>query len=268
MTAARAGAARPSLGITCSGNFFGFDVLRAVEDLGFDAFYTGEHFIYDKGIQDALPVLGAAVGATSRIAIGSAAFIAPLYPPILLAKACSSLDVLSGGRLIAGIGVGGEFPAEFEAFGIPTAKRGARCDEVIDLLRAFWSGDAVAYHGEFYDLDVPGIEPPPVQQGGPPIWVTGRSNPAMRRAALRGDGFMPYLVSADSYGQRVAFITSEAAKAGRELPGDYAWGVRIEMCVADDDQTANQRVTDALSWRFGKPFAPAQAERYSIAGTA
>lgn len=258
---------RPNIGITCSGNFFGFDVLSAVEDLGFDAFYTGEHFVYDKGIQDALPVLGAATGVTRRIALGSAAVLAPLYPPLLLAKTTSTLDLLSEGRLVVGMGVGGEFPAEFAAFGVPTARRGARTDEIIDVLRVFWSGEPVFHDGQFFHFDGVAIEPAPVQPGGPPIWITGRSEAAMRRAARRGDGFMPYLVSAESYGSRVRFIRAAAAEVGRKLPVDFAWAVRVEMRLDDDDAAAIERVAEALSWRFGKPFSLASAERYSVAGT-
>jgi probable F420-dependent oxidoreductase len=252
---------RPNIGVTCSGNFFGFDLLRAVESLGFDAFYTGEHFIYDKEIQDALPVLGAAAAATTRIAIGSAAVLTPLYPPLLLAKAASTIDLLSGGRLVLGVGVGGEFPAEFAAFGIPMSERGRRTDEAIDVLRAFWSGESVHYRGRHYVIDGGAIAPPPVQPGGPPIWVTGRSDPAMRRAALRGDGFMPYLVSADSYGARKDGIRATAEEAGRQLPPDFAWAIRLEVSVEDSERAALDRVAETLSWRFGKQFDASQAAR-------
>lgn len=262
-----AGNPRPNIGITCSGNFFGFDVLSAVEDLGYDAFYTGEHFVYDKAIQDALPVLGAAAARTDRITIGSAAILAPLYPPVLLAKATSTIDVLSDGRLVVGVGVGGEFPAEFSAFDVSLASRGARTDEVIDLLRSLWSGKPVNHKGNFFRLNGQAIDPGAVQTNGPPIWVAGRSNPAMRRAAIRGDGFMPYLVSPSSYASRVGFIRDVAADAGRELPDDFAWGVRLELCLNDSYEEALTRMRAALKWRFGTPFDSDQAQRYSLLGT-
>jgi probable F420-dependent oxidoreductase len=258
---------RPNIGVTCSGNFFGFDVLGAVEELGFDAFYTGEHFVYDKPVQDCLPVLGAAAAATSRIAIGSAAFLVPLYPPALLAKSASTIDVLSGGRLVCGIGVGGDYPAEFDAFGIPTKGRGRRTDEALDVLRAFWTGGPVVHHGELFHIDGASISPPPVQLGGPPIWVAGRSEATARRAALRGDGFFPYLVSADSYGGWVDRIRTIAAEEGRRLPNDFAWAVRLELRLDDTDDEAVDRVAQYLSWRFSKPFTWSRAERWSLAGT-
>ena len=89
----------------------------------------------------------------------------------------------------------------------------------------------------------------------------------MRRAARRGDGFMPYLVSAASYEARAKFIRAAAAEAGRELPDDFAWAVRLEMRLDDDVSVAVDRVAEALSWRFGKPFPASSADRYSVAGT-
>jgi probable F420-dependent oxidoreductase len=266
-TARAAGSPRPNLGITCSGNFFGFEVLTAVEELGYDAFYTGEHFVYDKAIQDALPVLGAAAAGTRRIAIGSAAILAPLYPPVLLAKATSTLDLLSGGRLVVGLGVGGEFPGEFAAFGVPLASRGARTDETIDVVRALWTGKPVVHDGRFFRLDGQAIDPATTQPNGPPIWITGRSEAAMRRAALRGDGYMPYLVSAASYASRGRFIRDTADGAGRTLPADFAWAVRLEMRIDDTDEQALRRTCTALEWRFGKPFDAERAARNSVSGT-
>ncbi len=102
-------------------------------------------------------------------------------------------SIISAGRLRLGVGVGGEFPKEFEAVGVPLRERGRRADEAIAILRALWAPGSASFHGRFVQFDDVHMEPKPVQPGGPPILVGGRSKHALRRAANLGDGFMPYL---------------------------------------------------------------------------
>jgi alkanesulfonate monooxygenase SsuD/methylene tetrahydromethanopterin reductase-like flavin-dependent oxidoreductase (luciferase family) len=150
-----------------------------------------------------------------------------------------------------GIGVGGEVPAEFDAMGIPMAERGRRTDEAIRVLRSLWRG------GE--------LQPAPVQPGGPPIIVAGRSPAAMRRAALRGDGWMPYLYSPSRYGQSVASVRELAAAEQRPLDG-FRWSAWLAACVRDDEDAAIAGA-DALMPGGYRPEYGSMSTRVAAAGT-
>src|SRR3990170_1862642 len=104
-------------GVTCGGDFWSADDIRAVEEFGYDSFWTGEHIVYHRPILEALTVLTRAAALTSRIKVGPATLIMPLPPPTMLAKQFASLDVMSGGRVLLTVGVGGDYPREFAACG-------------------------------------------------------------------------------------------------------------------------------------------------------
>jgi len=195
--------------------------VQALEQLGFDSVWSGEHLLYHGPTLDALIVLAAYAARTERLKVGSSVLLLPLRPPALVAKAAATLDVLSGGRLILGVGVGGEYPPEFEAVGIPLAERGARADEALAILKLLWSGDPASFEGRFYRLPEVRLNPPPAQPGGPPIWVGGRSWAARRRAARLGDGWFPYLVDPEQY--------RRGRKGGRGLPGQGRPGRAVHL---------------------------------------
>ena len=137
----------------------------------------------------------------------------------MAAKITSTLDVLSGGRLIFGVGVGGENPKEFEACGIPHKERGARVTEGIDVVRALWRDSPASFKGRFTQFEGVSIDPKPVQKPAPPIWIGGRSDAALARAGRQGDGWISYVVQPERYKQSVAKIEAAAAMAGRSLEG-------------------------------------------------
>jgi alkanesulfonate monooxygenase SsuD/methylene tetrahydromethanopterin reductase-like flavin-dependent oxidoreductase (luciferase family) len=146
--------------------------------------------------------------------------------------------VATSGRVILGVGVGGEYPEEFRACEVPMAERGSRMNESIALLRAFWSGRSVSFTGKHYQVQDVLMQPTPDTSGGPPIVVAGRQQAAMRRAALLGDGWMPYLYSPRRYARSVETITGLAANAGRDLSG-FDWCVFVFTNVhADGDEAA------------------------------
>jgi len=166
-----------------------------IEELGYDSVWTSEHIFFYFPTSDALTTLAAAAALTSRIRLGTAVLLLPLRPAALAAKEITSVDVISGGRLTLGIGVGGEYPKEFQAVGVPVKERGPRTDEAIQLLRKLWTEDNVSFDGRFTVLDGVTLQPKPAQPGGPPLWIAGRSQAAIRRAGRLGDGYLPYLFS-------------------------------------------------------------------------
>src|SRR5689334_11528585 len=178
--------------------------LEAIDAL--DSLWVGGHVASRNPSPEAMVQLARLAALTERVTVGTAILLLPLYPPALVAKQVADLDRVTGGRVVLGIGVGGEYPAEFRACGVPIAERGRRTDEAIPLLRRLWTAEEVSHPGPFHPMEDVRIQPAPVQPGGPPIVVAGRQPVAMRRAATLGDGWMPYLYSARRFGESVRTV--------------------------------------------------------------
>jgi alkanesulfonate monooxygenase SsuD/methylene tetrahydromethanopterin reductase-like flavin-dependent oxidoreductase (luciferase family) len=182
-----------------------------------------------------------------------------------VAKITSTLDALSGGRLIFGVGVGGENPREFEACGIPLSERGARVTEGIEVLRALWRDTPATFKGRFVSFEGLSIDPKPVQPGGPPIWIGGRSDAALGRAARLGDGWISYVITPDRYRRSLATIREAAQAAGRPL-GGFARAHLVFITIGRDHESARDTWVRRLTRRYNQDFGPL-ADRYAVAGT-
>ena len=139
---------------------------------------------------DPFIVMAVAANATERVSIGSSILNGAWYPPALLARSLTTIDQVSGGRLIPGLGAGWS-PDEFEAVGIPLSERGARLDECLDVLEALWTTNPAEYHGRYWSLPATRAGLKPVQRPRPPIFLAGFAPAAMRRVARRADGWLP-----------------------------------------------------------------------------
>lgn len=234
------------------------------ERLGFGLVAAGEHVFFHGPVANAFVTLAAAAAVTEQVRLLSALTILPLYPAVMAAKLAATLDRVSHGRFDLGIGVGGEYPPEFEASGVPVAGRGARADEALDVLVRLLSGEKVTADGQFGSLRDLRLDPPPCQQPRPPIWVGGRQAPAMRRAGRFADVWMPYMVSPQSFARTLAGARDFAAQAGRPptaLSGAlFVWG-----CVDADPARARRTVVDSVSRLYGQDFGPL-ADRYLLHG--
>src|SRR3990170_4492407 len=191
-----------------------WESIQRVEELGYDSAWTSEHIFFYFPTFDALTSLAAMAARTSRITLGTAVFLLPLRPAALAAKEIASVDILSKGRVILGVGVGGEFPKEFEAVGVPVKERGRRTDEAIQVMKTLFTQDNVTFEGKYTKLSGVTLMPKPAQPGGPPVWVAGRSEAAIRRAGRLADGYLPYLLSPDRYRDSLARVREQAEKAG------------------------------------------------------
>ena len=234
------------------GDFETANSARRVEELGFDFLSTGEHFMRGDPPTPtslSLPVLAVAAGATERIRLVSSILLLPFYHPTLLAKLTTTLDRASNGRLTLGVGVGGEFPVEFEAAGLNVKQRGRRSNECLEALRALWTGDRVDYTGRHFQLDGVSINPPPAQQPHPPIWVAGRRDAAIRRAALLGDGWYPYFYSPELYRESVSKLRQFASDADRDLSG-FDWAFYSFISIYPDEEDAARAAAAALGGRY------------------
>jgi probable F420-dependent oxidoreductase len=242
-----------------------FDLVRRIEALGFESVWTGDHVSFHGPIHESLTLLATYVPITSRIRLGTAVYLLALRAPAIAAKATATLDALSGGRLIFGVGVGGENPKEFELCGVPHRERGARVTESIDVVRTLWRDTPASFHGRFTSFEGVSIDPKPVQPGGPPIWIGGRSHAALARAGRQGDGWMSYVVQPERYAQSVDKIRAAGAAAGRTLDG-FAFAHLAFITVGRDWESAKAVWVEHLSKRYAQDFEPL-ARKYGIIGT-
>src|SRR5229473_8305471 len=194
-------------------------IARRVDELGFDSIWTGDHVSFHHPLYESLTLLASYIGVTSRVKLGVGVYLLALRQPTVAAKITSTLDALSGGRLIFGVGVGGENPKEFEACGVPHRERGARVTEAIDVVRTLWRDTPASFKGRFTQFEDVSIDPKPVQKPGPPIWIGGRSDAALARAGRQGDGWVSYVVTPERYRQSLDKIHAAAASTGRKLDG-------------------------------------------------
>ena len=242
-----------------------FDLVRRIEALGFDSVWCGDHVSFHNPIYESLTLLASYVPITTRLRLGSAVYLLALRAPAIAAKITATLDVLSGGRFVFGVGVGGENPKEFELCGVPHRERGARVTEAIDVVRTLWRDTPATFKGRFTQFSAVSIDPKPVQKPGPPIWVGGRSDAALTRAGRQGDGWVAYVVQADRYAQSLDKIRAAADAAGRKLEG-FAAAHLAFVTIGRDWESAKTVWAEALTKRYAQNFEPL-ARKYGIIGT-
>jgi len=190
------------------------DFAAAAEAAGIDRLFTGDHVTFGDGRGfDGLLTATAVAMASRRLAVQTAVYLLPLRHPVPVARQVATLAGLAPGRLVFGVGIGGEDPAELRACGIDPASRGRRMDEALAVLRPLLAGHVVTRSGAFFRLDQVRIAPapePPV-----PVVIGGRSDAALRRVARHGDGWLGLWVSPSRYAAAVELIAKHAADAGR-----------------------------------------------------
>jgi alkanesulfonate monooxygenase SsuD/methylene tetrahydromethanopterin reductase-like flavin-dependent oxidoreductase (luciferase family) len=197
---------------------------------GFDSVWVSEHhFVDDAYLPSLLPMCAAIAARTRRVRVGTALLLAPLYEPIRLAEDAAVVDLISGGRLVLCLGLGWR-AEEFDALGIPLAGRVPRLLAAVDVLRQAWRGDLVrGGHGANYP-DVP-VRPLPAQPGGPPLWIGGLTEPAIRRAGRVADGFMATEVTPDGLLAQAARARQERARTA--ATGPFTISVHLPTFVWD-----------------------------------
>ncbi len=237
----------------------------ALEDLPIDSLWTGGHIASRNPSTEALINLSRLSAVTHRVRIGTSILLLPLYAPAIVAKQIADLDRASSGRVVLGVGVGGEYPQEFRACQVPVAERGRRTDEAIPLLRRLWTAEEISHDGPFYAMQDVRIHPAPAQPGGPPIVVAGRRAPAMRRAALLGDGWMPYLYSPRRYADSVRTIRDRAEQAGRDL-SRFEWYAWVFVNADPDPDRAREQAAATMGGNYNQDFKP-MIDSVAAAGT-
>jgi alkanesulfonate monooxygenase SsuD/methylene tetrahydromethanopterin reductase-like flavin-dependent oxidoreductase (luciferase family) len=241
-------------------------LVQLVDRGGYDSLWAGDHISFAIPILDPLLQLAQAAVVSRRLTLGTSVLLLPLRHPTPVAKQVLTLDHLTEGRFILGVGVGGEFPREYAACDVPHNERGARLSEGVQVLRKFFSGGPVSHEGKFYGpfADIL-MRPGPRQAGGPPIWFAGRKPAALRRIGRLGDGFLAYVISPETYRVALATIGETADEKGRgDIP--FGTGHLLFTRLDKDYETALDRATDTLSVRYAMDFRKAAA-RYCALGT-
>jgi probable F420-dependent oxidoreductase len=231
---------------------------------GYDSLWVGDHIAFPVPILDPFLLLASVAAFSSRLILGTAVYLLPLRHPVPVAKQVATLDHLSGGRFVFGVGVGGEFPGEYAACGVPVGERGARLSEAIPLLKQLFSGQSVSSDGHYYPIPETRLLPAPTQKGGPPIWCGGRSDAALRRAGAVADGWVSYVVTPEQYRAGLEKIAVAAAASGR-VHESYGTGHLLFIRIDDDYDAALDAATEHLSTRYAMDFRRA-AQRYAALG--
>ena len=204
------------------------DLAQVVEELGFDEIDLGDHVTIGRplpgrpmpnppaaALLEPLVALGALAAVTRRIRLGTGVLILPQRQPALVAKQVATLDRLSNGRLRLAVGVGWQQP-EYASLGVPFGERGRRLEEAIELMRLYWTQPSVTFHGRFYHSEAMAVDPPPVQPGGPPVWLGGGSAAALKRVGRLADGWFAVGEDPRSISNKVSIIIQAAQDAGRD----------------------------------------------------
>jgi len=228
---------------------------RTAARLGYRYLCANDHLVFGRPWLDGPTALAAIVEASRDMTLVTTAALPVLRGPVPLAKALAAIDVLSGGRLVAGVGPGSS-AGDYAAAGIGFQERWPRFDEAVAALRALLSGDRAGFEGEFYSTRGVLLEPPPVRRPGPPIWVASWGSPAgLRRVARLGDGWLAsaYNTTPDRYRQARGRLAEELARAGR-APEPFPSAIATTwLHVTEDRRQAERMLGEVLAPMLQRP---------------
>jgi probable F420-dependent oxidoreductase len=240
---------------------------RRAEELGFDGFWTLDSAVAGRTAHnpmlDGLQLLSFVAAVTTKATLGMAVIVLPRRNPALLAKELATVDQLSGGRLLVGVGLGVSDGSE-GALGFPTDRHVRRMTENVEVMRALWSQKEASFDGELFQFAGVHLEPKPAQDPLP-IWFGGAHPNAIRRAARLADGW----IGAGSQGtsavlEQLQLLRSELERRDRD-PDAFPVAKRVYIAVEDDEQTARDKLTPILDGMYG---APGLTDRVAICGSA
>jgi len=241
------------------------ELVSLVDRSGYDSLWVGDHIAFAVSILDPLLQLAQAAVVSRRLMLGTNVYLLPLRHPAPVAKQVATLDHLCEGRLIFGVGVGGEFPKEFAVSGVPLNERGGRLSAAIPLLRELWSGKPISYSGKYFgEFSEVAMQPPSRQPGGPPIWCGGRSDAALARTGRLADGWVSYVVTPEQYRAALEKIDVAADAAGRTVDR-FGTGHLLFARLDASYEAALDAAALSLSQRYAMDFRRA-TERYAALG--
>jgi probable F420-dependent oxidoreductase len=213
------------------------ELAKNAEILGFDSIWISDHVVlptkyqerFSKILYDPFVLLASIAARTEKISLGTSVIIVPYRNPIVVAKMVSTIDVLSDGRVIVGVGPGW-MEEEFDVLGIPFNERGPRTDEYINIYKEVWEKDEPQFEGEFYSFSKLKFYPKPIQKPHPPIWIGGISKKAIVRAVELGDGWHPVWLSPDHMEEKIRYLKRVAEEKGRNLD-NFVFSLRNRLRI-------------------------------------
>ncbi len=239
--------------------------LGRAEELGFDSAWTQEQLLGAWNQLAPIETMTYAAACTRRLRLGCTVFVSTLYSPVHLAKSLSTLDQLSRGRIEIGVGTGGP-RRPFAAFGVDPRRYVARFTEGIELMKALWTQARVTFDGEFWQLQDEAMEPKPFQIPYPPLWFGAASEPALRRAVRRGDGFFGAGSTPTArFAEQVAVVRAALAEAGRPAES-FPIAKRVYVAIDDHAERARERMNAGLTELYGRRVEAIEAA--AVTGTA
>jgi alkanesulfonate monooxygenase SsuD/methylene tetrahydromethanopterin reductase-like flavin-dependent oxidoreductase (luciferase family) len=237
------------------------DGARLAEDAGFDGVYVGDHLVHPRPFLDSVVALTAVTGVTTRVSIGTCVMLVALRPSALLARQLTTLAELAPGRLRIGVGVGGEYPAEFAVAGVPLAERGRRTEATVREVKALLSGASTTLAAADGDTVKITMTPSPAERV--PFLFAGWKDVALRRAAELGDGWIGHLLAPDSFARRRARLLELRDELGR---ADEPFTTGMLLPVAFDQVADGAAARAARAWTRVTATADPLPDRLFVAG--
>ena len=226
------------------------DYLNRAESLGFESAWTQEAVLSSAPTLAPLELMTFAAACTEQLRLGCAVFVSPLHNPVHLAKAISTLDQLSRGRIEVGIAIGGK-GRMFSAFEVDPASLVARFTEGLRLMKACWTEQSITFNGRFWQLDGAAMEPKPFQKPHPPLWIGGNQAAAVRRALRYGDGFFGAGSSTTAqFAQQVQVLRTAQAESKQDT-SNFQIAKRVYIAIDDNATRAHERVDGELKRIYG-----------------
>jgi probable F420-dependent oxidoreductase len=222
---------------------------KKAEEVGFEAIFVNDHVVVGDdarsapwtNVYDPFVAMSFIAAHTTRIGVGVSVLIMPYRNPVTTAKALATLDLMSGGRVTVGVGVGWN-EAEFAALGVPFRERGARTDEYLRLWQACWAPGKVSFAGKFASFSDMHVNPKPLQQPHPPIWVGGASDAALRRAARFAAVWQPTPLPVPQLVERQAALRQACEAIGRSpIPTRMSFRVEFSPITGNAPPAGKER---------------------------
>ena len=236
------------------------------EAAGFDSVWVGDS-LTARPRHEPLTLMSAIAARTRRVRIGTGVLLPALRPPVVLAHVIGTLDRVAEGRVILGVGIAADAPAirkEFAAAGVPWDRRVGRFLETLEICRALWSREHVAFHGKHFTLDDVTMEPKPPRAGGPPIWIGG-SGPTALREAARFDAWFPTGPSVEFFAEHFPRVRAAAQAAGR-APDAVIGAAYLTLALDADPAAAQTRMDRFLETYYAAPAKVIKARQAGYAG--
>ncbi len=237
-------------------------IAQKAESIGYADLWVQEQIVGSSRSLEPVSLLSYLAAITSRVRLGTSVIVLPKRSPVQLAKSLGTLDVLSGGRITVGVGLGAE--QNNEAFGIESGRIVRRFLDALHAMDALWTQDEAQYDSDFFRLNGAAMEPTPMQRPRPPIWFGARTDAALKRAARHADGWMgPGSSSAEDFKEHVASLRRHLEDRGRD-PASFPISKRVYLAIDNNSGRAKRRLAD---W-FGHHYRnPDMASRVSIWGS-